>query len=622
MSVIKTTTLAGLVVLLAHFATLKAGQPDEGLPQIASSDAVAVASQVDQLLDASFSDQGVTPTEIARDEDFLRRVCLDLAGRIPSPQELAEFRSSTDEKKRAEVIDKLLDTKDYAKTWGSYWREVIYSRATEAKSRRSQGVFQDWMTEQLKENRPWDEITTDLLTATGDTQEVGSTGFLFAHNGDPAELAGETSRIFLGIQIQCANCHNHPYDQWKREDFHELAAFFPRIRVRRDQSGEKRTFIIESADNERGGKRQFDPDRLFKFLDRDRDGNLTAEEAKRNKQFGKRFERLIEIADKNGDGAVSREEVKDLPKPPQAKGRGDTEYFMPDLDNPSEPGTKTVPVFFVDDASVPYGTKDLDRRTSLAAAMTSPDNPWFARAFVNRIWSEMLGEGFYMPIDDMGPERQAQLPEVLDTLAAGFVANDYDVKWLFRTIANTQAYQRSVQESDSEALPAFASMSPTRLRGDQIFNAVVQVLGGNADGPRREAARLKAKKKGKGLPVPGLDGKDARQAAFSQLFNYDPSTPQVDLVGSIPQALFMMNSPVTNNAIQAEGRGVLTRLLSLTDNDDRALSAIYIRVLTREPSDAEREICHEHIADVGDRGEAFEDILWSLLNSSEFLTKR
>lgn len=599
-----------LPALLSVVPCLDAGQKPDPLPLLPFADASSVARQVDSLLDTSFDEQGITPTSPARDEDFLRRVTLDLAGRIPTPAELTRFRQADAADKRSLVIDKLLETEDYASTWASYWREVVYSRATEARSRRSQGVFQRWMTEQLSENRPWDEITVDLLTATGDTQEEGSTGFLFAHGGDPAELAGETSRIFLGIQIQCANCHDHPYDQWKRQDFHELAAFFPRVRVRSQRTDDKRTFIVESADKERGRGGQFDPQRVFKFLDRDRDGKLTAEEAKRNKQFGKRFARVIKVGDEDGDGALSLAEIKNLPMPQQRQGRGTPEYFMPDLDHPSEPGTKTEPVFFVDEASVPFGTKDVDRRSSLADAMTSPENPWFARAFVNRIWSEMLGEGFYTPIDDMGPQRVPQQADALDTLGSGFVANGYDIKWLFRTIANTQAYQRAVQTDGEETFPAFAAMTPTRLRGDQIYNSITQVLGGMTV----ESGELA---KGKGMR--GMTGPERRRTAFGQLFNYDPSTPQVDIIGSIPQALFMMNSPVTNTA---GGRSQLKKLLKSTDNDDLALNAIYVRVLSRKPTEAELEICRNYLAEFNDRTEGFEDILWSLMNSSEFLTKR
>jgi hypothetical protein len=228
----------------------------------------------------------------------------------------------------------------------------------------------------------------------------------------------------------------------------------------------------------------------------------------------------------------------------------------------------------------------------------------------------MLGEGFYMPIDDMGPERSAQLTEVLDVLAAGFIANGYDIKWLYRTIALTAAYQRALRSSEGDqAAPALAAMSPTRLRGDQIFNAVRQILG---------ADRFR----GGGMPVArrmmGMGGGrgDAGRAAFALLFNYDPSTPQADLTGTIPQALFMMNAPATNAAINGRRGTVLAGILRDLDDDEAALKEVYLRVLARGPSETEIDICRQHIADVGNRAEAFEDIMWSLMNSSEFLTKR
>ena len=131
--------------------------------------------------------------------------------------------------------------------------------------------------------------------------------------------------------------------------------------------------------------------------------------------FGRRFARIVEQGDKDADGALSRAELKDLPQRPQNRpGRGRAEYYMPDLDHPTEPGTRTVPVFFVDNQSVPFGTKDVDRRGALAESMVSPRNPWFARAFVNRTWSEMMGQGFTEPVDDMGPNRPTAFGDVLE----------------------------------------------------------------------------------------------------------------------------------------------------------------------------------------------------------------
>ena len=594
---------------------IEADQPDL-LPHLDDASADAVAEVVDTMISDRLSEAGLTPAEMTGDEDFLRRVTLDLAGRIPSPQDVTLFGLTPDRDKRADVIDRLLRSEDFARTWASYWREVVYSRATEVRSRASQPVFESWMSEQLNGGQGWDRITTEILTATGNTREDGSTGLIFAQGGDPKEIAAEVSRIFLGIQIQCANCHDHPYDQWKREDFHELAAFFPRIRLRRDGGTQPATYYVDSADDERSRRGQtLDVNQLFRFLDRNRDGRLTKAEAERSRQFGQRFERIIELADKDADGAITREELKELPRPQAQPGRGMPEYYMPDLDNPAEQGTLTEPVFFVNERSVSFGTDDLDRRGALAKYVTSPFNPWFARAFVNRIWAEMLGEGFYSPVDDMGPERSAQLADVMDVLAAGFAANDYDVKWVYRTIALTDAYQRTVATTNAPGdATAVAAAAATRLRGDQIYNSLTQALGvtslgaGIARGANLGAMRSRSQ--------------DVARIAFGQLFNYDPSTPQADVMGDVPQALFMMNSGVTSAGINGRGQTALGRILRQFDDDEDALSELYLRVLAREPTTVELDVCRSYIAKVGDRTEAFEDVMWSLLNSTEFLTKR
>ncbi|MCA9054751.1 MAG: DUF1549 domain-containing protein, partial [Planctomycetaceae bacterium] len=210
-------------VVWTHIASTFADQPQSS----SRTSAAGVASEVDRLLEQSFVDQQVDPAPLSRDEDFLRRIYLDLAGTIPTAQEVTYFGFDSTADKRSAMVDRLLESEDFSTNWGAYLREVVFSRATETRARAAQGSFEKWLVEQLRENQGWDQITSDILTATGDVQEEGAAAFIFAHTGQPAELAGEVSRIFLGIQIQCANCHDHPYDDWKREQFHELAAFFP-----------------------------------------------------------------------------------------------------------------------------------------------------------------------------------------------------------------------------------------------------------------------------------------------------------------------------------------------------------------------------------------------------------
>ena len=572
----------------------------------------SVASAVDRLLVEELAKSKTPVAPRTDDEAFLRRVSFDLAGTMPSATEVTLFGLDPDPNKRAKLIDRLLNSDDFARTWAAYWKDVVFSRATDPRSQFLSGpAFEQWMTEKLKGTPRWNDITTELLTATGEARENGATALFFAHDAQPQELAAETARIFLGIQIQCANCHDHPSDKWTRKDFHEFAAYFPRVRIQRKRtSGKRRTFEVISFDRSNNGRRgNRSPEQLFRRFDKNGDRKITKKEVA-GTRLARLFNRILSRADTNKDGALSLAELKKLPKRPGRNRR--SEYYMPDLKNPTSRGQKMDPVFFVSSTTAGTELKDLDRRRSLAESITSPNDPWFAKAFVNRIWGEMLGRGFYMPIDDLGPTRTAQYPKVLDRLSAGFIASNYDIKWLYRTIANTEAYQRQIRAKDaSDTTPAFASATPTRLRADQVYNAVTQVLGirelGGSGSRRRRGPYRRAR---------------GGRAAFATLFGFDPSTPQDDIVGKVPQALFMMNSPVVNSLIRGQGETSLGRILRENKNNNDAISEVYLRVLARAPSRKELKVCTAYIARVGNRREAFEDLMWSLLNSSEFLSKR
>ncbi|MHC4879214.1 MAG: DUF1549 domain-containing protein [Planctomycetota bacterium] len=606
------TVLTGLTISLAAVPAVEAGDFDS---------ARDVAAQVDQLVLKQLAANSVKPAAIAADEDFLRRVSLDIAGTLPSARDVTLFGIDPANNKREQTIARLLNSDDYAETWARYWRDVIFSRATNARGGLVNRSFTQWMTEAMAENKAWDDITTELLTATGDVRFNGDTALLFLQEGSPEDIAGEVSRIFLGIQMQCANCHNHPWDSWNREQFHELAAFFPRVAVRPvREDGQQRSFEIVSVnvDRDPAQRQNFlknNAERMFRFSDRNRDGKLTKDEIQRNQQFARVFDRLLQVADTNKDGGLSIEEIKNAPTPPANQpGRGSAEHYMVDLSNPASRGTKIDPKFFVTGLSPKSGLEDMQRREIIARYITSSQNEWFSRAFVNRMWAEMTGEGFYMPIDDMGPERTASFPEVLDLLAAEFRKHKFDVKWLVSTIAMTETYQREIQ-SDAERVDAvpFASATATRLRGDQLYSAMIKTLGGEQTQPRG---------RGQAMAAGPYRGARSPRDQFGQLFGFDPSTPQADITGTVPQALFMMNAPQINAQISATG---FTRLASLlrkfSDNDD-ATSELYLMVLSREPSEKERKIVADYLAEVGNRNEAFEDLMWSLLNSSEFLSKR
>ncbi len=507
--------------------------------------------EIDALISKELKDSGIKPAPLTTDEQFLRRVMLDLTGELPVPADVTEFVADKDPAKRAKLIDKLLASDEYAEHWARYWRDVIGSRATNQQARLLVRPFEKWMTERLKQNKSWADITRALLTAKGkieytDDGTHGDLYFLLSKNGvaGPEERAAETSRIFLGIQIQCAQCHDHPHDVWKRHQFHELTAYFARDRERlvRDTS------------------------------------NADAKQA--------RFVGL---------------ELVSLPF---------AEHRMPSKTDPRQ-GTVMSPRF-LDGKAPRRANTDQERRQALADAVVSKDNYWFAGAYANRVWGELMGQSFYTPVDDMGPQKEVVLGPVLARLAASFRATDYDMQALLRTVCNTQAYQRQTRlgESTSEHLQ-FAAVYPARLRADALWESLVGVLGqfGGPGGLRP----------GMGGPFAGRFGLEAQ---FKGEFNFDPSTKADEVEGSIPQALMLMNNPQISAKIQARGANLLGRILTAYPDNDEALRVVYLRALARKPTDRETQRCRDYIKKAESRAEAFEDILWALINSTEFQTKR
>ena len=513
-----------------------------------------VAIDVDRLLERETAVAAAKPAGVD-DETFLRRVMLDLIGQPPTPEETTLFVLDTSPDKRALLVERLLADRRFGENWGRYWRDVIFYRRTEDRALIGSELAANYLAEQLNNNVAWDRVATALVTAEGEVMEDGATALFFAHRGEPEAVVAEATRIFNGIQISCAQCHDHPTDRWKRDEFHRMAAFFPRVALRPNPMKGPLDLTVAASD--------FEP------------------------RFG--------------------------PRMPAMRVRGTLEHYMPDLKDPQARGTLMQPVFFVTGESVPVGTKDELRRTKFATELTRRENPWFARAMVNRVWAELVGEGFYEPVDDMGPDRQCAAPETLDRLATAFTDSNYDVKRLYRIVTQTAAYQRPSRSRRGPDDAPFTANVASRLRGDQIFNQLAGLLGIVEPPP------------GAG-PGPGGNGAAAPQRRgprflFNQVFGYDPSNPREEEVGSVPQALVLMNSPLINAAISSR-RGMLASLLARIPKDDELTMELYLRTLGRQPNATELAACRDLVKEAGDRGEAYEDILWSLINSTEFLHRK
>ena len=519
---------------------------------IDSSQAVeptAAAVEVDRRLDqeSAAPDQRSPSTS---DEVFLRRVFLDLVGQPPTVDDVLAFCFDTKADKRAKIVEVLLGDEQFGRNWARYWRDVILYRRTDERSLIVGGPVETYLTEQLNRNVPWDQLASTFITASGNVRERGDTALIMAQFGKPEDVVSEISRIFMGIQIQCAQCHDHPADSWKREQFHQLAAFFPRVAVRPQRNGGERTFLVTVTDRPPRRRRPNNNNRYF----------------------------------------------------------GTLEHFMPDLEHPAQQGTKMQPVFFVTQQQLAFGSTDDQRRSQLAKWVTAQENPWFAKALVNRVWAELVGEGFYEPVDDLGPERQCSAPQTVDYLSREFVASGFDLKWLYRTVIATQAYQRESRSRRDFDEDPFQANCGQRLRGDQLFDSLVATL----DLPERPANSRQGQGRRRRTP----------RIAFNAAFGYDPSQPREEVKSSIPQALLLMNSPFINQAIDGRRAEGLGGILRKNDDDATALVELYVRTLSRAPSATEVRTCLSYIRKTGDRSEAFEDIQWALINSTEFLHRR
>lgn len=593
----RSTTIALILMFLAFGECPASGSG----PEIQRT-----AARVDHSLWGDRIDESVP---LCDDATFLRRSMFDIVGRPATPGEITRFGLDPSPNRRNDVVRKLLTDAAYGQNWARYWRDAIFRRATNMRAGIVRPAFEDWMASQLNEKSGWDKIVTALLTASGPVNGNGQTALLFAHEGTAEEVAAEASRLFLGIQIQCANCHDHPWDSWKRLQFHQFTAFFPRVSVQRDRRSDNlfdfEIVAVDSARNRNPVASQF----LLTRMDRNRDSVISEQEAK-----GSPISRIFggpakDVMDRNGDGKLTIEEILTA-QPPDRPGQGATEHFMPDLNDPGSEGTRIDPAFFLNAKKVAPGLSDSERRVLAADLITRKSNVWFSRALVNRIWYEMTGTAFYTPVDDLGPDRECMHEETLTILADGFAASGFDIQWLISTIAATRTYQRK----SSSTAEGFARCEPIRLRSDQLYAALCQTLGVTAlplrlsEGRRSPAEMRKL---------------DPGREEFSRIFGFDPSTPRDELTGSIPEALFLMNSELLTRIISSSGdRNVISRISGSVLAEEDVVREIYLNTLGREPAGEEMSIASDHISSASSFREGLEDLQWALINSPEFCSRR
>ena len=500
------------------------------------------ATVIDTEIDKTLSALKITGAAQADDAEFLRRVYLDLTGRIPTYQQTVAFLDSKEPDKRRKLIDELLDSPEYGQHFATGWRNLLPRELNvNGKGGVQSDAFSPWLAEQFNDNRGWNAIVTDLLTAEGSPRDNPATAFLLANgeSGQPRanKAAGAAAGLFLGVNLRCAECHNHPFAQWKQTDFWGTAAFFGKL-----QSG--------------GGGGKEGPSGLMESLSGGGAG-------KEKGQSGPML-RGTAIVIPASSGKAAGQAVK-------ARFLGGAE---PTLDE-KEPFR---PIF--------------------AKWATSADNPYFAKAAVNRMWAHFFGRGFVNPLDSFDTNSPSH-PELLDRLAKEFAASGFDLKHLARCITTSKAYQRSSRraEGDKADPAAFSHMAVKVLTPEALFDSL-EVIGKSSGNTNTG--------KGKGE-------KQESREQFLRSFRTDEEATATEYIQGIPELLRLLNASTPNR-----GAAVVDRLVSAKASHAEAVTTLYLTVLSRRPTDDEVKLMESYLSKRKDDREGYRGVLWILLNTSEF----
>lgn len=527
---VRTLDQPGDVAIMARYqgqvavfrATVPLGAPVDALP--------APRGFIDELVFAKLKDLGLPPSRPCDDATFLRRTALDIAGRLPTPAELQAFLADAGPDKRDRWIDALLASGEYADYFANKWNAVLRNKRHNETHQRGTYAFHNWIRQSLYENRPFDQFVRQILAASGEVGENPAVTW-YREVRETNEQVEDTAQLFLGLRIQCARCHHHPFERWSQTDYYGLAAFFTKVgRKPGEQNGEERIF------HQRG------------------------------------------------------------------------------LASATHPKTQqAVPPAGLGSAPVPLAPDD-DPRGALVDWMAAKDNPFFARALVNRYWKHFFGRGLVDPEDDMRVTNPASNPALLAALARHFVESGFDLKDLVRTICRSQVYQLSSEPNQYNASDKqnFSRYYPKRLSAEVLLDALDV-----ATGTKTSFGGLPGETRAVQLPDTTFG------SYFLTVFGRPESSSACECErsseASLAQSLHLLNSGEVQGKLAA-GEG---RAAALTADTQRPAAEkvrqLYLLVYSREPAADETAVALKYLETKKNDKLAFEDILWALVNTKEFL---
>lgn len=487
---------------------------------------------VDEFTVAKWKKLGLKPSAVVNDATFIRRITIDLCGRLPTPEEVKVFLADASPNKRAKWAQRLLDSGDYPAYFAMKWGSILRN-SNLAGADRAAVAFHHWIKDHLARNTPYDEFVRGIVAASGEWQDSPAINWYWQNRDDRLhQPTADVAQIFLGTRLQCAKCHHHPYERWGQADYYGLAGFFARV----------------------GGK-----------------------------SFGE-------------------------PPPVYAAAQPTTSEKNPVTGKAIEP--KYL------DGDEPKFTAEDDPRHALVDWMAKPDNPFFAKAFVNRVWGHFFGRGLVHEVDDQRETNPPSNPELLDALAKEFIKNKFDMKKIILLLVSSRVYQLSSEptEFNKNDRQNFARYYARRLPAEVLHDAVVYLTGAKTgfSGVGDKARAIDLPHEGFGSYF--LDTFDRPKRVT--VCECERSTS-----ATLGQVLLLANSDEIEGKI-ASGEGRLAKLLKAKKSTTDIVADLYLNAYARTPTPTEMKRILDHVATYQDPQQGLEDVLWTILNSKEFMFNR
>jgi hypothetical protein len=498
---------------------------------------------VDRFTHKQWQELGIVPSELCSDEQFIRRVYLDITGTLPTPAQVRTFLKDADPHRRDKVIDALLETPEYSFYFANKWADVLrVKRGNQPLRAYGTFAFHNWIRESIAADKPYDQFVRDILGAVGDETRVPPVVW-YRDLKTADQFVDDATQLFLGVRLACAQCHHHPYEKWSQDDYWGLAAFFGRV-------GRKTTplpgFAVQNQQNQR---------QVIYTQDK---GNVV------NKRTGKPAA------------------IKALDAPPMEIAAGD------------------------------------DPRQKLVDWMVDAKNPFFARSVANRYWAHFLGRGIVDPLDDMRVTNPPSNPELLDALAKDLIEHQFSLKHLVRTICKSRTYQLSSlpTEFNKHDKRSFARYYPRRMSAEVLFDAVTQVTGSPAVFAGLPQDRFAPRR---AIMLPDESFASYFLDVFGRPQRISACECERVTEANLAQSLHLLNSQEIQDKLARPG-GRADQMAKDPRPDADKVEELFLWAFARRPTPAQLTLALANIAQhPQDKKLAYENILWALINTKEFI---